>query len=335
MAAVKALWALALALLVAAATTLAQSGGAPSGPADLIVVDGKVVTADSAFRIVEAVAVRQGRIVAVGTNADVRSLTGPSTRVVDASGRTVVPGLIDTHVHALMAGPAEAVERFRTITSIADLQEWIRGAVARTPAETWVWTPRVYPTRFREHRFPTRAELDAASAGRPVAVDMAYATVLNSAALAAAGITADTPDPPGGAIVRNADGTPTGQLRNVGRLLARFRPRVTSATPLDQIEALHRAYLSTGITSVIERGGTVEGYRLYESLKAAGRLRLRATVTLMVPGNLTPEQAAGAIDAIPLTPREGDDWLKVGSLKLTVDGGILLVKPADPSEPLD
>lgn len=324
MAAVKVLWAGVVSLLVAAATTLAQSGGPPPVPADLIVVNGKVVTADSAFRMAEAVAVRQGRIVAVGTYADVRALTGPSTRIVDASGRTVVPGLIDTHVHALMAGPAEAGEAFRTITSIPDLQEWTRGAVARAPADAWVWTPRVYPTRFREHRFPTRAELDAASAGRPVAVDMAYATVLNSAALAAAGITADTPDPPGGAIVRDADGTPTGQLRNVGRLLARFRPRVASATPLDHVEALHRAYLATGITSVIERGGTVEGYRLYESLKAEGRLRLRATVTLMVPGNVTPEQAAGAIDAIPLTPRAGDDWLKVGSLKLTVDGGILL-----------
>lgn len=314
-----------LALMVACSGLAWAQGAAPAAsPADLAIVNAKVVTVDATSRVAEAVAVRDGRVIAVGSDADVRRLAGPSTRVIDARGRTVIPGLIDSHVHALGAAPVEAVSPFRTLSSIADLQDWIRVATSRAPAGTWVWTPRVYPTRFRERRFPTRAELDAASDGRPVAVDSAYAVVLNSAALQAADITAQTPDPPGGAIVRQADGTPTGLLRNVGRLLARFRPPPSVATPIDQVETLHRAYLATGITSVVERGGTIEGYRLYERLKSEGRLRVRATVTLHLPAALKAEDAVRVIDAIPLKPGAGDDWLKVGPLKLTVDGGILL-----------
>ena len=107
-------------------------------------------------------------------------------------------------------------------------------------------------------------------------------------------------------------------------MLARFRPAVPDAAPLDQIEALHRAYLATGITSIVERGGSVAGYRAYERLRSGGRLHIRSTITLMLPTGLRAEQADAAVAAIALAPRAGDDWLKVGPLKITVDGGILL-----------
>src|SRR2546425_6227811 len=175
-------------------------------PADVVLLDGKILTVDDRFRVATALAVRDGRFVAVGSNEDVRRYIGKTTRVIDGRGRTVVPGLIDTHVHALDVAEAEATQPFRSLRSIGELQAWIRGEAERRPQETWIWTPRVYPTRLREHRFPTRQELDAAAPDHPVAVDGAYAFVLNSAALRAAAITRDSADPPGGAIVKDAAG---------------------------------------------------------------------------------------------------------------------------------
>ncbi|HTU99382.1 MAG TPA: amidohydrolase family protein, partial [Luteitalea sp.] len=227
-------------------------------------------------------------------------------------------------VHTLMAAPVEAVTPFSTLSSVAEIQAWVKKEAVRVPSPAWVWTTRVFPTRVREGRFPTREELDAALPDRPVVVDGGYAFVLNSAALKAAGITAETPDPQGAAIVRGAGGAPTGLLRNAAGMLARFRPPVTKAVPLEQIEALHRSYLASGITSIVERGGSVEGYRTYESMKAAGRLAVRTTMTLQLPTGLAAADAAKIIDAIPLQPRAGDDRLRVGPLKLAVDGGILL-----------
>src|SRR5207237_57820 len=153
----------------------------------------------------------------------------------------------------------------------------------RRPPESWIWTPRVYPTRLRERRFPTRKELDAAAPQHPVAVDGAYALSLNTAALRAAGITRDSTDPPGGAIVKDGAGEPTGLLRNVGALLARFHTEAPAVPPLDILQRVHEPYVATGITSVIERAATVEGYRAYEALKRGDRLKVRATVTIRIP----------------------------------------------------
>ena len=140
-------------------------------------------------------------------------------------GRTVIPGLIDSHVHALGVAAAEAARPFQNLRSIGELQDWIRAEAERVPPGTWIWTPRVYPTRLRERRFPTRQELDEAAPHHPVAVDGAYAFSLNTAALQAAGVTRASADPPGGAIVKDARGEPTGLLRNVGSMLARFQPQ--------------------------------------------------------------------------------------------------------------
>ena len=235
----------------------------------------------------------------------------------------MVPGIIDTHVHALDVAEAEATQPFRNLRSIRELQDWIRNEAQRRPQGAWIWTPRVFPTRLRERRFPTRQELDLAAPDHPVVVDSAYAFSLNSAALRAAGITRDSADPPGGAIVKDAAGEPTGLLRNVGGLLARFRPGADEF-PSTTLEQVHRQYLAAGITSVIERGASLEGIRPIEALKAADRLRLRATVTIRVP---PADDSAGVerfVRSLPLRFGDGDDWLKAGPLKIVADGGILI-----------
>ena len=216
-------------------------------------VNANVITLDASGRVAEAVAIRDGRFAAIGSNDEIRRLVESwprprkrAPRVMDAGGRTVIPGLIDSHVHALMVAAAEANQPFAGLQSIAEIQDWIRKEAARVPAGTWIWSPRIFPTRVREHRFPTRAELDAAAPDHPVAIDGAYAWMVNSAALRAAGITSDTSDPPGGAIVKDANGQPTGLLRNVGDLLSRFRNAANDTVPLDMLDRVHEAYSRAG-----------------------------------------------------------------------------------------
>jgi predicted amidohydrolase YtcJ len=314
----------AILVLVVASSGAAVSQQGARPPADLVVTNAHVVTVDGKFSTAGALAVRDGRFVAVGADQDVRPYIASSTRLIDGRGRTVIPGLIDTHVHALGVAATETEQPFRNLASIAELQDWIRSEAGRRPGESWIWTPRVYPTRLRERRFPTRKELDEAAPHHPVAVDGAYAFSLNSTALRAAGITRESPDPPGGAIVKDAAGEPTGLLRNVGALLARFHTEAAAVPPLDALARVHEQYIATGITSVIERAATVDGYKAYEDLKRANRLKVRSTVTIRVPH---PEDAADVerfVSGLPFHFGSGDDWLKVGPLKIFTDGGILI-----------
>jgi predicted amidohydrolase YtcJ len=283
---------------------------------------------DRDARVAQAAAIRDGVFVRVGTDAEVRPLVGTSTRVIDARGMSVVPGLVDSHVHALLVASSEAADPFRELRSLAELQDWVREKARRTPSSQWIWTPRTYPPRIRELRFPTRAELDAAAAGHPVVVDGAYAAMLNTRALEAAGIGRDTPSPPGATIVKDAAGEPTGLLRNAGLLLARFQPGTRDdrgeGVPLAMLEEVHRRYNRVGITSVGERGAGLEGYRAYRRLEAEGRLHLRATVTLRLAWDGSAGGAERAIRALPVRFGEGDDRVKVGPLKIVVDGGVLI-----------
>lgn len=310
-------------LSIAAAGVLAASRqGGP--PADLVVVNAHVLTADDRFSTANAFAVRDGRFAAIGSDDEIRRLAGPETTVIDGRGRTVLPGLIDTHVHALGVAEAETAQPFRNLRSIQELQDWLREETARQPHGTWIWTPRTYPTRLREHRFPTRGELDAAAPHHPVIVDCAYAFALNTAALKAAGITRDTPDPPGGSVVKDASGEPTGLLRNARGLLSRFPRQSAGALPLDMLERVHRQYLAAGITSVIERGASVEGYDAYRRLKQEDRLRVRSTITVRIPRPEDPAATEKFIESLPARSGEGDELLKMGQLKLVADGGILI-----------
>ena len=300
-------------------------------PADLVVLNGKIVTVNPQSSIVEAAAVREGRFVAVGANSKVKKLVGDRTRVIDARGKTVVPGLIETHVHAIGVARDEAVQPFVQLSSIAEIQQWVRQQAQSTPKDEWIQIPRIDLTRLREGRLPTRSELDAATAEHPVVFNWQYGSrqiqVLNTAALRAAKITRDTPDPTGGKtrIVKDAQGEPTGVLENPGGLTSTFRQSkpVSDEAFLAALKAVHRAYNRIGITSVIERNSNVEGYRTYEKLKAAGELAVRATVTIGYGARNTTEEAEKFIRELPFRFGDGDDWVRVGPLKIFVDGGIL------------
>ncbi|MBI2948092.1 MAG: amidohydrolase [Verrucomicrobia bacterium] len=300
-------------------------------PADLAVINAKVVTVDSRFSIAEAAAIRDGRFVAVGANAEVKKLVGDRTRVIDAHGKTVIPGLIESHVHAIGVARGEVVQPFIQLSSIAEIQQWVREQVRTLPEPDWIQIPRIDLTRLREGRLPTRAELDAAAPERPVVFNWQYASrqiqVLNTAALRAAKITRDTIEPVGGntKILKDASGELTGVLENPGGSTAKFRQTrpIPDQAFLTALKQVHRSYNRIGITSVFERNSNAEGYRAYEKLKAAGELTVRATVTIGYGSRNTLEEAEKFIQGLPFRFGDGDDWVRVGPLKIAVDGGIL------------
>jgi predicted amidohydrolase YtcJ len=287
------------------------------------------VTLDERGTIASAVAIRGGRIVHVGDDAGAKALAGPETVRYDAAGRTVVPGLNESHVHVVIAAKTEAVQPFRQLRSIAEIRDWVREQAAALPADEWVILPRIDVTRIRERRLPTRADLDAAAPGRPAAFVWQYANrhvqMLSSAALAAAGITKDTPAPPGGRIVCGADGAPTGMLENCAALTKRWldRPPPARQALVDRMAELVSRYAELGITSIVERKTDVEGWRAFCDLEAAGRLPVRTSVTIAVEGDGTAAGTERFMRGLPFAPREGNERLRVGPLKIAVDGGVL------------
>jgi predicted amidohydrolase YtcJ len=298
-------------------------------PADLIVVNAKVVTLNDAAPRAAAVAVRDGVFTAVGSEVDVRKQAGARTRVIDAQGRTMIPGLIETHVHATGAARGEISQAFVQLHSIGEIKDWVRREAQETPVGGWIRLPRVDVTRIRERRIPSRADLDEAAPRHPAVFTWQYASkqvqVLNSAALKAANITKDTQPPGDGKIHLGKDGELTGVTENCGALINKFLPsRGGEETEyLDSLERLLRNYNALGITSIFERGSNAEGFRTYQKLQADGRLPVRVTVTIRLPTNGTVEGTEKSIRALTVQPAEGDDWVRVGPLKISVDGGVL------------
>ena len=197
-----------------ASTTVATLPGT-AGTADLVLRNGRIFTGDPARPEAAALAVSGGRLTAVGDEADVAALTGPGTRVVDAVGRRVIPGLNDSHIHLIRGGVNYLLElRWDGVPSLSLGLRMLREQAARTPPGQWVrvvggWSG----AQFAEKRLPTVSELNAAAPDTPVLVLHLYqSAILNRAAVAALGYGGDTPDPPGGQIVRDHAGHPTGVL---------------------------------------------------------------------------------------------------------------------------
>jgi predicted amidohydrolase YtcJ len=302
----------------------------PAPPADVVVWNAKVVTVDAAFSRAQAVAIRDGVFAAVGTNDDVKKLIGAGTRVIDAKGKTVVPGLIETHVHATGAARGEVTQPFVQLHSIGEIQDWVRARAKETPPGSWIQLPRVDVTRIREGRIPTRADLDAAAPNHPAVYTWDYGgltqvQVLNSAAIKAAGLTKQTPDPEGGKIYRNPDGELTGVMDNGRALLNKVIPQrtVSEAEYLQSLARLMGRYNESGITSIFERSSGPDGYRNYQQLKSEGRLPVRVTVTIRINPKGTVEDTERVLRALPFKYGDGDDWVRVGPLKIGVDGGTL------------
>ena len=293
--------------------------------ADAIYYNGHVITVWDAHPAAEAFAIRGDKFLAVGSNDEVMRTAGANTQKVDLHGRTVTPGLIESHVHPIMSALGDRDETFPSLHSIADIQAYIRKQVGIVPAARIIIVPKVFATRLEEHRLPTRYELDEAAGPRLAMTDNGYSSSLDSAMLAHLHITRETPQPADGKIIRDAKGEPLGPILGSNKLLepARKSAPATFEDKLWALRSMQQRYNTAGITSVMDRAQDAEGFRVYETLEARGELSVRSSVTFLINGLGTPQDVRKEIEAIPLITGWGDDWVRVGSLKTVVDGGML------------
>ena len=310
--------------------TLSQSAGP-----DIVYHNGKIVTVDDDFAIVEALAVSDGTIVALGSNADMTALALEGTRLVDLEGKTVLPGLIDSHVHLSFGGGGNTLDLRHTKT-IEELQETLRKEVTPIPEGRWI-LGQISETSFPELKLPTRWDLDEATPNHPMVLRRGFRLwVVNSLALEKAGITSATPDPQGGKIARDERGIPNGVLREpaaqrmVGRLLPRS-PRLQDETARRNLRAFLREMVSLGITS-INVAGLRPGDQLrwvQDSYQRWGEELPRLTAQFLVrPGadghddfEEGVREAIQDIEAVSFHTGFGNDRLKLGAIKMAVDGG--------------
>jgi predicted amidohydrolase YtcJ len=318
-------------LLLAASASFVHAQDAQ--PADLIVHNAKVVTVDAKFTVVEAVAVRGGKIVATGTSADILKLKGEKTRVVDAKGKTVLPGLYDSHVHPVGAALSEVGDAIPLLRSIPEVLDYIKKRAADTPEGQWIVLRYAFPTRLKEARFPTKAELDAAAPKHPVLYHAGPAGIANSMALKISGVTKDTKNPGTGVVVKDpVTGEPTGMLRSAYGVLKGVPgggEGVSAEKKRDAVKHLFSLYNEHGITSIADRNAGRSDLDLYLSLQKANELTLRVNVARSFGTGGSREEIAKRFDDLPGKDGRGgptgvgDEWVRIGPIKMFTDGGML------------
>ncbi|WP_199756859.1 amidohydrolase [Tautonia sociabilis] len=313
------------ALLLAVATLASPTADAQQ--ADLILHNGKIVTVDDAFSIAEAIAVSDGTLLRVGTDAEVLATRGPDTRVIDLGGKTVLPGLIDSHTHPTGASLTEFDHEIPDLRTIADVLDYI-GQRARELGEgQWVVVRQVFITRLKEQRYPTRAELDRVAPKNPVLFATGPDASLNSMALELSGIDKNfEPEGPGKVERDPETGEPTGILRNLTRYV-KADPPGRSPTPDEQDErllTLLRDYNSVGLTAIIDRNASASAIDQYERLLDSGRLPIRIGISRGVDHSGPIEEIEREIRSVANHPlRNGGPMLRIVGIKMFLDGGML------------
>jgi predicted amidohydrolase YtcJ len=299
-------------LLMLAATLSAQP------QATLILVNGRIWTVNAAQPEAEAVACLGSRIAAVGASAQVRQWAGPQTQVIDLHGRRVVPGFNDAHVHFLGGGEQLAGVQLRDAASIDEFRERIARFAATQPAGTWITGGEWDHERWTPARLPTRQMIDAVTKGHPVWVERldGHMALANSEALKLAGVTRETKDPPGGAIVRDEQGEPTGVLKDAAQgLVERVIPPPTPEQMAESIRAAMRYAAANGVTSVQDMSAAPEVLAVYERLLKSGELTLR------ISGH-QPISSWENLARVGITATFGGEKLHIGGLKGFADGSL-------------
>ncbi len=315
------------AVLVVACILAAAGCGKDVEPADLVLRGGKVVTVDESRPVAEAVAVRGDRITAVGSDGDIEHYIGEATVLVELDGRTAVPGFIDSHAHFLGLG------RSKTILDLTNARTWdeivVRVWMAADRAEpgTWIvgrgWHQEKWdrPPRPSHQGLPLHDGLSQVSPENPVLLTHAsgHAVMVNARALELAGIDRDTPDPPGGEIVRGSGGEPTGMLReNAERLVTVLAfPGFEEETARRYARLAAKECLSNGVTSFQDAGSTLREIGLFEKLADEGELELRLWVMIGVDTTMAEEDS----ERFPLIGY-GDNRLTVRAVKRYIDGAL-------------
>jgi len=299
--------------------------GAPD--AELVLRNGKIVTVDDDFTIAEALAIKDGRLIAVGPDQAVGRHVGEATRVIDLEGATVIPGLIDSHTHPTGASMTEFDHEIPVMRTIADVLDYIRSRAEVLEDGEWIVVRQVFITRLEEQRYPTRDELDFAAPNNPVLFSTGPDASLNSLALERSGIDADfEPEGPGKVERDSETGEPTGILRNLTRYV-KVESSKRSATQEERdarLEELFRDYNAIGLTAIIDRNAGDAAVEQYQRLHNAGELTVRVGISKGVGSSGPLDEIAEAIRAVAEHPlRNGDPMLRIVGVKMFLDGGML------------
>ncbi|RLG96588.1 hypothetical protein DRO27_01985 [Candidatus Bathyarchaeota archaeon] len=297
--------------------------------ADLALINGKIITVDEKFSFAEAVSVKNGRIHAVGTTEEVMKLTGPETKIVDLNGRTVMPGLYDSHLHVVGTGSAIQIINCRTppMMSIEDLKNAVAEKVKEAKPGEWILGRGWDQVKLAEQRNPSRYDFDEVSPDNPVVLTRTcgHLIVANSKALEIGGVSKDTPQPLGGVIVKDENGEPTGMLEEgpAMNLVRNQIPQEGVEDYMGQIKTACEAFNAVGITSVIDAGNTSDHMAAYQRLKENGELTVRTNMMLAAIQKSEPiEESVKRINEFPMLSGYGDELLKFQGLKILIDGGV-------------
>jgi predicted amidohydrolase YtcJ len=297
--------------------------------ADLILHHGKIVTVDKEFSIQQALSIRGNRILLVGSNDEVMKSRGPGTEVIDLQGKTVLPGLIDSHVHPNSACMTEFDHALPDFETIADVLNYIRARAKIVPEGRWITMSQVFITRLREQRYPTRAELDEAAPKQPVVYATGPDASLNTLALKLSKIDKDfkvTDGGPGYAEKDAKTGEPTGILRSCTRYVKSesSERQPTESDHTERLLQLFRDYNSVGLTGIIDRNASPSEIERYRKLREADRLSLRLRISHHIDTVGVAENIQKNIRKVAENPlRKDDPFLRIIGIKTFLDGGML------------
>jgi predicted amidohydrolase YtcJ len=291
-----------------------------SGPlqADLLIKSARVYTMDGSRPLTESVAILGDRIIATGSNNDLKSLEGPSTRVIDGTDATITPGFIDAHSHP--DGADEVSGTDVNLRSVAEIKTAMHAQAAVTPPGQWVIGYKYDDTKLSEGRPVHRRDLDEAVPQQPAIVRHrgGHTAVVNSKGLELAGIKAKTPDPEGGSYGRE-DGELTGFVAEKAFydviLKAGEWPEITREVRQQGVARMSRAMVAAGLTSTTDSGGSVESLTAYQDARDAGELLNRLSFMPYGPSDLFP-----ALKSAGIRSGFGDEWIRFGAVKFGADG---------------
>ena len=298
--------------------------------ADLIVHHGKVVAVDQKFTVSQAMAIKDGLILRVGSDEEILKLKGSKTESIDLGGKMVLPGLMDSHTHPLSAAMTEFDHEIPAMESVAEVLAYIQSRTKTVPDGKWIVVQQVFITRLREQRYPNRAELDAAAPKHPVVFRTGPDASFNSLALKLSGVDRNFKIPEGiaGRIEKDAHDDPTGILRNFANYLK--IPENTAAAPADaqkeeRLKQLFKGYNANGITSIGDRDANPEVLALYQKLRADGGLSVRVALSHHIDNTGPIDAIQNSIRQVALHPlfREKDPLLRIIGIKTFLDGGML------------
>jgi predicted amidohydrolase YtcJ len=315
-------------VVFAAILTASLTRAHASEVADLVLLNGKIATVDKEFTIVQALAVKDGKILRVGTDREVLETKGDHTESIDLGGKMVLPGLMDSHTHPTSASMFEFDHAVPDMESIDDVLKYIRSRTEAVPEGSWIKLNQVFITRLREQRYPTRAELDRAAPRHPVVFRTGPDAAVNSLALRESNIDASTMAVGAGVVEKDpATGEPSGILRGAATKLLKLSPDKPPARQADHIErlkALFTDYNSVGITSIADRNADPDSIARYLELRDADQLTVRIAVSHGVSPSEKIIDTQARIREVARHPlREGDERLRIVGIKMFQDGGML------------